>query len=307
MTLQQLRYFCEIAAQNWNISKASKALHTSQPGMSRQMHALEEELGITIFSRHKNRVTGVTAPGAVALSIAQRMLDDSANLKLLQNQFDETSGGSLTIAATHTQARHVLPAVIELFTRTRPNVELFLKQGVPTELARLVDRGEADLSVSTMPPSFPDDVAMLPCFTVDRIALVPVGHPLAGAASLTLEQIAKFPLITYDSTFMGRSSVIDTFKRAGLSPKVAISAVDTDVMKAYAAQGLGVAIMSTLAFDPTTDLNLRALSVSDLFGADTIYLGLRRFTHLRRLVREFIAIYAPNLTAADIDKALNDD
>jgi len=304
MTLQQLRYFCEIAAHDWNISKAAKFLHTSQPGVSRQMHALEKELGTIIFARRKNRIVGVTTVGSIALAKAQRIIRESGNLKLLGGRFDERGGNAIKIAATYTQARYVLPPVVKEFVRTHPGVELFLKQGVPSDLAKLVEHGEADLSVSSMPPNVSENVVMLRCAIVDRIAVVPVGHPLARSRKLTLEQIAKFPIITYDGAYIGRSAVLGAFERAGLTPKIALSAADTDVMKAYAAQGLGVAIISAVAWDAIADKTLRAIQVSDLFGQDTIYICLRRHTHLRRAVREFIASFAPQIDAASIGEAI---
>lgn len=307
MTLQQLRYFCEISARDWNISKAARSLNTSQPGISRQMQFLEEELGITIFARHNNRIIGVTDAGAAALSIAQRIVGEADGLKTLRSRLDEGGTNTLTIAATHTQARYVLPAVVKAFTKGRPDIEVFLQQGVPSKLARLVQRGDADISVSTMPPVVPEDVVLLPCVIVERVAVMPVDHPLAALRALTLEDIAKYPIITYDTAFIGRSAVLGAFERAGLSPKVAISAVDTDVMKAYAEQGLGIAIISEVAFDPNIDRSLRAIPVSDIFGRDTIYIGLRRFTHLRRLVREFISTFAPDLDLTGVLRAINGD
>jgi LysR family cys regulon transcriptional activator len=304
MTLQQLRYFCEIAAQGWNISQAAKAIYTSQPGMSRQMYALERELGVTVFARRRNRIVGLTEPGRAALAMAKLIVGEAVKLKQLRSQFSDEEGGSLTIAATHTQARYVLPKVLKHFTRAHPRVELVLKQGIPGELARLVGAGEADLSVSTIPPKLPEDVVMLPCLTPDRIAVVPAGHPLAKKQRLTLKHIAKFPIITYDAAFVGRSMVLGAFERAGLTPKVAISAVDTDVMKAYVAEGLGVAIMSELAFDARADRKLRAVRVTHLFGRDPIYLGLRRYTYLRRYVLDFIRLYSPKLTASAVAEAV---
>jgi LysR family cys regulon transcriptional activator len=305
MTLQQLRYFCEIAARDWNISKAARSLNTSQPGISRQMQFLEEELGITIFARRNHRITGVTDAGAIALSIAQRVLGESNSLKTLRAKLDEGGTNTLTIAATHTQARYVLPVVVKEFTKGRPDIEVFLQQGVPSKVARLVERRDADLSVSTMPPEVPDDVVMLPCVVVERVAVMPANHPLAALRSLTIQDIARYPIITYDTSFIGREAVLGAFERAGLSPRVAISAVDTDVMKAYAEQGLGIAIISEVAFDREIDRNLCAIPVSDIFGRDTIYIGLRRFTHLRRLVREFIGVFAPDLDLPAALRAIN--
>lgn len=304
MTLQQLRYFCEIAAHDWNISKAAKFLHTSQPGMSCQMHSLEKELGTVIFLRSKRRIIGVTAVGSIALAKAQRIIREFTNLKSIANYFDKRNGATIKIAATHSQARYILPRAVKDFVRTHPDVEIFLKQGAASDLAQLVERGDVDLSVSSMPQTVPENVVILRCAVVERIGVMPVQHPLARYCKLTLEQIAKFPIITYDSSHIGRSAVLGAFERAGLTPKIAISAADTDVMKAHAAQGLGIAIISAVAWDPTADKNLRAIKVSDLFGQDTIYICLRRYKHLRRAVREFIAALAPQIDAASIAEGI---
>jgi LysR family transcriptional regulator, cys regulon transcriptional activator len=304
MTLQQLRYFCEIAAHDWNISKAAKSLHTSQPGMSRQMQSLEKELGTVIFVRRKKRIVGVTAVGSIALAKAQRIIRETGNLKLLANHFDKRGGNAIKVATTYAQARYVLPRVLKDFMRVHPEIEIFLKQGVPSDLAASVERGDADLSVSSMPPTVPENVVMLRCAVVERIVVVPAGHPLARSRKLTLERIAEFPIITYDSADIGRSAVLGAFERAGLAPKIAISTADTDVMKAHVAQGLGVAIISAVAWEESADKSLRAVQVSDLFGQDTIYICLRRHTHLRRAVREFIAALAPHIDPTSIAEAI---
>ena len=304
MTLQQLRYFCEIAAQGWNISRAAKTLHTSQPGMSRQMHALEHELGVRLFVRSGKRIAGLTEPGQHALQLAQRMLGDAAKLKTLGSSTADAPQASLTVAATHTQARYVLPEAVKRFTRGHPQVQLYLKQGIPSELARLVAAGDADILVSAMPDGLPEDVVMVPCFDVDRIVVVPKGHPLEKARRLTLARIAEYPLITYDETFGSRRNVLGRFEREGLAPKVVINAVDTDVMKTYTAAGLGIAIVSAVAFNAAVDRELVALPASRLLGRDTIYLGVRRHAYLGRFVHEFVRLFAPGVTADELSKAV---
>ncbi len=305
MTLQKLRYFCEIAKQGWNISQAAKALHTSQPGMSRQMHALEKELGVRLFSRSRNRIDGLTGPGRAVLAMATRILADTAKLKTLGIDYIDETGGSLTVAATHTQARYVLPNAVKRFTRAHPEVQLYLKQGIPSDLVRLVANGDADISVSAMPSKLPDDVVMLPCFDTDRIVVVPVGHPLLKVRQLSLEHLARYPLISYDEAFGMRESLLSAFHRAGLAPKVVINAVDSDVMKTYAAAGLGIAIVPEVAYNPRADRQLRALRASHLLGKDTICLCLRRHTYLRRFVFDFIQLFAPNVTEAAITQAVD--
>lgn len=305
MNLQALRYFCEIARQDWNISKAAKALHTAQPGVSRQMHALERELGIRLFARDRNRINGLTGPGKAFLATATRILADTHRLKMLGTDYANDAGGSLTVAATHTQARYVLPDAIKRFTRMHPTVQLRLKQGIPTELVRMVSHGDADISLSAMPAKLPDDVVMLPCFDLERILVVPAGHPLLKLKQLTLEQLARYPLITYDAAFTMRESLLGAFKRSGLSPKVVINAVDSDVMKTYTAAGLGIAVIPEVAYNPRVDRELRAIRASRLLGKDIIGLCLRRHTYLPHFVVDFIRLFAPEVTAEAIAQAVD--
>lgn len=304
MTLQQLRYLCEIAARDWNISKAARALHTSQPGISRQMQSLEQELGIAIFTRHNNRIAGVTEMGRLALTMAQRIVSESDELRSIRNHFDTGASRSIKIAATHTQARYALPSVVKQFTARHPGVEVSLLQGVPLALAKFVSSQEADISVSTEPADVPEDVVMIPLLVVKRLAIMPRTHPLAKHEKLTLKELSQYPIITYANAFVGRSMVLSAFEKEGLVPNVVISAVDTDIMKAYAAQGMGIAIMSEVAYNEVADRGLRAICVSEVLGEDTVCLGLRRFALIRPLVAEFIAMLAPGLDEATLARAV---
>jgi LysR family cys regulon transcriptional activator len=305
MTLQSLRYFCEIARQGWNISLAAKMLHTSQPGVSRQMHALERELGVRLFTRSRNRITGLTGPGREVLAMATRILTDAGKLKALGKDNAGDAGGSLTVAATHTQARYVLPDAVKRFTRAHPEVQLYLKQGIPTELVRLVAQGDADFSVSAVPTRVPDEVVSLPCFDLERVVIVPARHPLLKVKRLTLEALARYPLITYDDAFSMREGVMSAFRREGLSPKVVINAVDADVMKTYAAAGLGIAIVPEVAYNARADSELRAIRAGHLVGKDTICLCLRRHNYLRGYVYDFIRLFAPSVSPQAIAEAID--
>ena len=230
---------------------------------------------------------------------------DTAKLKSLGSEYAGAAGGSLTVAATHTQARYVLPNAVKRFTRAHPEVQLYLKQGIPTELVKLVASGDADISVSALPARLPEAVVALPCFDLERIVVVPAGHPLLKTKRTTLEQLARYPLITYDGAFSMRENLLGAFKREGLAPKVVINAVDADVMKTYTAAGLGIAIVPEVAFNSEADRELRAIRAEKLLGKDTICLCLRRHSHLRRFAIDFIQLFAPKLPSAAIAKAVD--
>ena len=210
-SLQQFRYICEVARQNLNLSTAAEVLHTSQPGISKQIRSLEEELGVDIFVRHGKRVVAVTEPGKAILEIAQRILKDVENLKQVGEQFTEEDKGRLTIATTHTQARYALPQIIQRFTRQYPEVRLSLRQGSPTQISEMVTSGEADIAIATEAIELYEDLVMLPCYKWNRCVLVQPGHPLLKVKKLTVEAIAAFPIITYDFAFTGRSKINQAF------------------------------------------------------------------------------------------------
>jgi LysR family cys regulon transcriptional activator len=304
MKLQQLRYVWEVHRHGNHISAAAEALHTSQPGISKQIQLLEGELGFEIFSRKRNRIVGLTEPGREVVAIAQRMLADADNLRNLGEDFTARSGGSLTLATTHTQARYVLPKVIERFVKRHPTVRLGLRQGNPTQICELVESGEADIAIGTETTrSFPN-LVMLPCFPLPRSVIAKVGHPLLDAKKLTLQEIAKYPIITHDPAYSGRWKVMDAFKNAGIEPNVIFGAVDADVSKTYVELGLGIAILTTIAFDSARDRGLRARDASHLFAPSTTYITLRANTYLRRFAYDFIKSVAPRLTQDIVQSAL---
>ena len=305
MKLQQLRYICEVARHNLNLSNAAEALFTSQPGISKQIRSLEDELGVDIFVRHGKRVVAVTEPGKAILEIAQRVLKDVENLRQVGEEFTEEDNGHLTIATTHTQARYALPHVIQRFTKRYPGVRLSLRQGSPTQISELVTSGEADIAIATEAIEFYEDLIMLPCYEWNRCVLVPPGHPLLKAKKLTLQAMAAFPIITYDFAFTGRSKMNQAFADKGLTPNVVLTAIDADVIKTYVELGLGIGIVAMMAYDPKRDTHLRAMDASHLFEPSTTRIGIRKNSYLRGYTYEFIEMFAPHLTRKVVDDAMH--
>lgn len=295
MKLQQLRYLYEIAKQGLNVSLAAEKLHTSQPGISKQIQLLEEELGVDILVRHGKRVTGITEPGQTILLIAERMLHDMENLKRVGADFVNETVGSLSIATTHTQARYALPSVIKTFSERYPGVQLRLHQGNPTQIVEMVLSGEADIAIATEAIALCDELVMLPCHQWNRCVITQPGHPLLSERILTLERIAEYPIITYDFSFSGRSQFNKAFTEHNLSPDIVLTAIDADVIKTYVELGLGIGIVASLAFDPERDPNLRAIDAGHLFEPSTTKIGIRHGTYLRGYTYAFIEIFAPHL------------
>jgi len=304
MNLQQLRYIHEVAKRGLNVSEAAAALYTSQPGVSKQIRLLEEELGIVIFVRHGKRITGVTEPGRHVLAIADRLLREVVNLKQVGDEFAREAVGSLTIATTHTQARYKLPPVIQTFVRRYPGVNLALRQGNPTQVCEYVLTGEADVAIATEAIEHYNDLVMLPCYQWNRCVIAPLGHSILEVSPLSLEEIAKHPIVTYDFAFAGRSQINKAFETRGLVPKVVFTAIDADIIKTYVALGLGVGIVAAMAFDPERDTQLRAADASHLFEWATARIGLRRGSFLRGYVYGFIELFAPQLSRKIVDAAL---
>jgi LysR family cys regulon transcriptional activator len=296
MKLIQLKYIVEVHRRGNHISAAAEALHTSQPGLSKQIQLLESELGVEIFQRKRNRVVGLTEPGREVLEIAQRILNDVDNLSSVRAEYDEREQGSLTIATTHTYARYVLPRVVEKFMKRYPRVRLGLQQGNPTQICEAVESGEADfaLGTETMRP-FPS-LAMLPCFPISRSIIAKKGHPILRSKNLTLQELSKYPIIAHDRQRSGSWKVMDAFRKAGIEPNIIFGAVDADVCKTYVELGLGVAILATVAVDPAHDRELRARDASHLFESSTTYISLRAHSYLRAYIYEFIRTLAPALT-----------
>ena len=304
MKLQQLKYICEVVKQDLNLSKAAAELYTSQPGVSKQIRALEDELGVDIFIRHGKRFTGITEPGRAIIQKAQAALTDLNSLRKISNEFTNETSGSLKIATTHTQARYALPLVIKQFREKFPNVKLSLYQGSPTQISQMTSSGEADIAIATEAISMEKDLALLPCYQWNRCILTPPKHPLLKSKRISLEEISEFPIITYDFAFTGRSKINQAFEDKGLKPDVILTAIDADVIKTYVELELGIGIVAMMAYDPARDTKIRALDASHLFEASTTRIGLRKHSYIRGYVYEFISMFAPHLNKKAVDSIL---
>jgi LysR family cys regulon transcriptional activator len=307
MKLQQLRYLVEVARRGLNVSEAAQALHTSQPGISKQVRALEDELGVEVFVRQGKRLTALTEPGKAVIEIAERVLAETANLKRAGAEFADEKLGTLTIATTHTQARYALPRAVAAFKRRYPGVRLLIHQGNPTQICEQVIAGEADLAIATEAIAERPELVSLPCHQWNRCVVVPPRHPLLKAKPLTLEALAAHPIVTYDFAFANRSLVQKAFEAKDLAPNVVLTALDADVIKTYVELGLGVGIMAKMAFDAKRDRNLRAIDASHLFESSTTRLGIKRGAWLRRYAYDFIEFFAPHLPRTLVERAARGD
>lgn len=303
MNLQQLRYVREAVRQGLNLTNAAAALHTSQPGVSRQIRELEDELGVEIFERRGKRLAALTEPGRAVAAAIERVLLETDNLKRAAKEFSGRDVGSLTVAITHTQARYALPRVVAAFRKRYPKVHLSLLQGNPQNLARMVIRGEADIAIATEALAHFPELVALPAYEWHHCVVVPVGHPLTKVKTLTLETLAPYPIITYSPEFTGRSRINDAFAQAGLPIDVVLTAIDSDVIKTYVELGLGIGIIAAMAFNGRRDTGLRALDAGHLFGTHTTRVAVKRGAYLRDYAYRFIELFAPKLTQRAIEQA----
>jgi len=304
MNFQQLRYVRETVRQGLNLTEAAKRLFTSQPGVSKQIRELELELGIDIFVRRGKRLVAITEPGKAVLRIVERMLVDADNLKQVGQEFKEEKTGTLTIATTHTQARYSLPKVVTEFKRRYPGVHLHLQQGSPPQLAQMIINGEADIAIATESlDRFPALLA-LPAYSWSHCVVVPRTHVLAKKGAVTLEDLVTYPIVTYDLTFTGRSRIDQAFAAKGLQPEIALSAIDSDVIKSYVELGLGIGIIASMAFDPERDRELVRIEAGHLFHSSTTRVAIKRGAWLRGFTYAFIEMFSPPLTRGAIEKAL---
>jgi LysR family cys regulon transcriptional activator len=304
MNLQQLRYLIAIVDHGLNISVAAEALYTSQPGISKQIRQLEDELGIAIFVRRGKRFTDLTEPGRLVVERARRLVIEAAGLKQIGDEHRARDEGSLIIATTHTQARYVLPPAIKQFTQRFPRVQLLLHQGNPVQVTEYVVKGEADLGLATESLASAPELVTLPCYHWNRCVIMPHGHPLTREKRLTIQALAKYPIVTYDFSFTGASAITAAFAAKALTPNIALTALDADVIKTYVELGLGVGIIAQMAYDPARDPGFAMLPADHLFAPSLTRLALRRSAYLRSYAYEFIALFAPHLTQTVIDAAL---
>lgn len=304
MNLQQLRYVHEVARRGLNVSGAAAALYTSQPGISKQIRLLEDELGLTIFERSGKRLTAVTEPGKLVVDIAARVLGDLQNLKRVGDDYGGEAGGTLDVATTHTQARYALPAVVKRFMEQFPGVRLRLHQGNPEQVAEWTLRGDADIGIATESLDLRPGLVTLPCYQWSHVVIAPTGHPILTGGTLTLSALSRYPLITYDPSFTGRSRIDVAFERAGLDANIVLAAIDADVIKTYVTLGLGLGIIAEMAFDPVRDVGLGAVLARGLFEPSTTRLAFRRGAYLRKFDYQFIELFAPQLSRKMVRTAI---
>lgn len=305
MKLQQLRYICEVEKNNLNVSATAQALYTSQPGISKQIRLLEDELGVEIFARSGKHLTRVTPAGKTILEISAEILRKTESIKRVAQEFSDQSTGELAIATTHTQARYALPKVIKQFMQKYPEVSLHMQQGTPVQIAEMAASGATDFAIATEAMELYNDLVMMPCYRWNRCVLVRKDHPLAQfKGKLSIEELAKHPLVTYVFGFTGRSRLDDAFKEHDLTPKVAFTAADADVIKTYVRLGVGVGIVASMAVDPQTDGDLVAIDASHLFESSVTKIGFRKGTFLRGYMYNFIEGFAPHLTRELVDQTM---
>ncbi|WP_341706231.1 HTH-type transcriptional regulator CysB [Halopseudomonas sp.] len=304
MKLQQLRYIWEVAHHDLNVSATAQSLYTSQPGISKQIRLLEDELGVEVFSRSGKHLTRITPAGERIIETAGEILRKVDSIKQIAQEFSNERKGTLTLATTHTQARYALPPIIQKFIKNYPDVSLHMHQGTPMQICEMTVDGTADFAIATEALELFADLVMMPCYRWNRCVIVPKGHPLASGGELTLEALAEWPLVTYVFGFTGRSKLDEAFSNRGLSPKVVFTAADADVIKTYVRLGLGVGIVAHMAIDPEQDPDLEVIDASRLFESSITKIGFRRGTFLRGYMYEFIEAFAPHLTRDMIDRAL---
>lgn len=304
MKLQQLRYIVEVVNHNLNVSSTAEGLYTSQPGISKQVRMLEDELGIQIFARSGKHLTHVTPAGEEIVRISREVLSKIDSIRSVASEHTYPNRGSLYIATTHTQARYALPPVIKGFIERYPNVSLHMHQGSPTQIAEEVCKGNSDFAIATEALHLYSDLIMLPCYHWNRSVVVTKDHPLANRQNVTIEELAEYPIVTYTFGFTGRSELDVAFDRAGLKPKIVFTATDADVIKTYVRLGLGVGVIASMAVEPVQDSDLVRIDMRDRFSYSTTKIGFRRSSFLRSYMYDFIWRFAPHLTRDVVDKAI---
>ena len=305
MNLHQFRFVQEAVRRDLNLTETAKALFTSQPGISKAILELEEELGVDIFARHGKRLKRVTEPGQQVLKSVEIIMREVANLKRIGQEFSKQDTGTLRIATTHTQARYFLPEPVALLRRRYPKVQVVLHQGMPEQVARMLLDDVAEIGLATEALSAHPELITLPCHEWQHVMVVPVGHPLAAVERPTLEQLAAHALVLYQPTVTGRTRIDLAFARAQLKPLVALEAIDSDVIKTYVRLGLGVGIVAELAMrGEPTDSGLVARPLGHLFGPNTTRVAFKRGAYLRQFVTAFAELLSPRLTATLVQRAM---
>ena len=306
MNLHQFRFVQEAVRRNLNLTETAKALFTSQPGISKAILELEEELGVDIFARHGKRLKRITEPGQQVLRSIEIVMREVANLKRIGEEYSKQDAGTLSIATTHTQARYFLPAPVAELRRRFPKVQVVLHQGMPEQVARMLLDDVAEIGLATEALGAHAELITLPCYEWQHVMVVPAGHALAAVERPTLDQLAAHPLVLYQPTMTGRTRIDQAFERARLKPTVALEAIDSDVIKTYVRLGLGVGIVSELAMrNEAADADLVARPLGHLFGANLTRVAFKRGAYLRQFVTAFAELLSPNLSAALIARAMS--
>jgi LysR family cys regulon transcriptional activator len=304
MNFQQLRYVRETVRQGLNLTEAANRLFTSQPGVSKQIRELEDELGVEIFVRRGKRLVSLTEPGKAVVQIIERVLLEAENLKQGGREFKDEQVGTLTVATTHTQARYALPKVVAAFKKHYPRVKLVLAQGSPPQLAEMVLAGTADIAIATEALDHYPQLLALPGYNWHHTIVVPLKHPLLKVGRVSLEELARHPIITYDTAFTGRSHIDEAFAAHGLTLDLVLTAIDADVIKTYVEMGLGVGIVASMAYEPQRDRHLKAIDAGHLFRSSTTRVAIRRGSFLRGYTYAFMELFAPQLTRKVIEAAM---
>jgi len=308
MNLHQLRFVQEVARRGLNLTEAAKALHTSQPGVSKSILELEAELGIDIFVRHGKRIKAMTEPGQEVLKTVEIIMRELGNLRRIGEQYTAEDSGTLSIATTHTQARYVLPAPIRRLRTEFPKVNVSLHQGNPNQVASMLIDETAEIGIATESLADYSELVTLPCYEWQHMLVMPEDHSLAVKKQITLADLAEHPLITYHPTFTGRTKIDAAFHLAKLHPRIALEAIDSDVIKTYVLSGMGVGILAEMAIRDEMQMPAKPLQIrpaGHLFGKNITRIAFKRGAYLRNFVYSFAMALAPELTKFDIDKALN--
>ena len=300
MKLQQLRCVYQIVQNDFNISKAAEFLHTSQPGVSKQIQLLEDEVGIKIFQRNGKRLTGLSDAGNDLYKSISEIIREVSNIKNISHEHENDDTGSFTIATTHTQARYKLPKVVKAFVKKYPKIDLNIHQGDPSQVTEQILKGDADVGIATESIGHNANIICIPCYSWNRVLVFPKNHALSSIKEITLQNIASYPMITYDYAFTGSTIVSKVFKEANISPNIMLTAIDADVIKTYVELNLGVGLIAEMAYDKNKDLALGSRDVSHLFPTSTTYIGIRKETFVRGFVYEFIKMFTPDITDFDL-------
>jgi len=304
MKLQQLRCIFEVVQNDFNISKAANSLHTSQPGVSKQIQLLEDEVGVQIFQRNGKRLTGLTEPGQQVFDSIAEIIREEKNIKRVSEEYEKKDTGNFTIATTHTQARYKLPIVVEEFVKKYPKINLNIHQGNPSQVTEQIVNGDADVGIATESIGLHDKIFCIPCYSWNRIIVMPKSHPLNAEKIITLEHLATYPLITYDYAFTGSTIVPKVFKESNLKPNIMLTAIDADVIKTYVNLNLGIGLIAEMAFDSSKDIDLISRDVSHLFPLSTTYLGIRKDTFIRASTFDFIKMFTPQMSEHELRQYL---